>query len=99
MPESRNKVKKTLGPLGLYYESIHACSNDHVLLRKEFANVVLCPRCDASRYQEDVQGNKVPSKVLRHFPLIPCIKHMFRCKEIASLMSWNADNKSIDGTM
>ena len=42
---------------------------------------------------------KVPSKVLRHFPLIPHIKHMFRCKEIGSLMSWHADNKSTDDTM
>ena len=24
---------------------------------------------------------------------------MFRCKEIANLMSWHADNKSTDGTM
>ena len=78
---------------------MHACPNDHVLFRKELANEVLCLQCGASRYQEDVQGNKVPSKVLRHFPLIPCIKHMFRCKLITSLMLWHADNQSIDGTM
>ena len=24
---------------------------------------------------------------------------MFRCKEIASLMSWHAENRMIDGTM
>ena len=99
MPKSRSKAKKTLGTLGLHYKSLHACPNDHVLFKKELANEVLCPQCGASQYREDVQGNKVPSKVLRHFPLIPRIKHMFRCKEIASLMSWHADNKSTDGTM
>ena len=99
MPESRSEAKKTLGTLGLHYESIHACPNDHVLFKKELANEVLCPQCGASRYRENVQGNKVPRKVLRHFPLIPRIKHMFRCKEIASLMSWHANNKSTDGTM
>ncbi|MCO5556418.1 hypothetical protein L7F22_009967 [Adiantum nelumboides] len=99
MPESRNAAKKTLATLGLDYESIHACPNDHVLFRKELAKEVHCPQCHASRYREDVQGNKVPAKVLRHFPLIPRIKHMFRCKEIAGLMSWHANNKSIDGMM
>ncbi|MCO5608035.1 hypothetical protein L7F22_062238 [Adiantum nelumboides] len=99
MPESRNAAKKTLATLGLDYESIHACPNDHVLFRKELAKEVHCPQCHASRYREDVQGNKVPAKVLRHFPLIPRIKHMFKCKEIAGLMSWHANNKSIDGMM
>ena len=41
----------------------------------------------------------MPSKFLRHFPLIPRIKHMFRCKEIASLMSWHVENRSTDGIM
>ncbi|MCO5577427.1 hypothetical protein L7F22_031259 [Adiantum nelumboides] len=99
MPESRNAAKKTLATLGLDYKSIHACPNDHVLFRKELAKEVHCPQCHASRYREDVQGNKVPAKVLRHYPLIPRIKHMFRCKEIAGLMSWHAKNKSIDGMM
>ena len=99
MPESHNEAKKKLATLGLDYECIHACPNDHVLFRKELANEVRCPRCGASRYQEDVQGNKVPSKVLRPFPLNPHIEHMFRCKEIVSLMSWPIDNKSTDGTM
>ena len=48
MSESHNKAKKTLGTLGLNYESIHACPNDHVLFKKELANEVLCPQCGAS---------------------------------------------------
>ena len=58
-----------------------------------------CPKCHASRYREDLQGDKIPQKVLRHFPLIPRIKHMFRCKGIADLMSWHALNRSTDGKM
>ena len=41
----------------------------------------------------------MPSKILRHFPLIPRIKNMFKCKEIARLMSWHVENKSINGMM
>ena len=50
MLESRSKAKKTLGTLGLDYECIHACPNDHVLFSKGLANEVLCPQCGASRY-------------------------------------------------
>ena len=38
MPESRTEAKKTLATLGLDYEGIHACPNDHVLFKKELAN-------------------------------------------------------------
>ena len=55
--------------------------------------------CDASWFYKDVQGNRIPNKVLRHFSLIPQIKHMFKCKEIATLMSWYAENKSTNNTM
>ena len=85
--------------MGLDYKSIHACPNDHVLFRKELANETKCPKWHASHYREDVQGDMIPHKVLRHFPLLPCIKRMFRCKGIANLMSWHASNKSTDGRM
>ena len=39
----------------------------------------------------------VPHKVLRHFPIIPRIKHMFKCKSIAELMSWHSSHRSDDG--
>ena len=99
MSKSRSTTKKTLRTLGLDYESIHACPDDHVLFRKELANKTECPKHHASHYREDVQGDKIPHKVLRHFPLVPRMKHMFRCKGIANLMSWHASNKSIDGRM
>ena len=44
-------------------------------------------------------GEAVPVEVLRHFPIIPRIKSMFRCKSIAQLMSWHAKSRSIDGVM
>ena len=50
MPESHNEAKKTLATLGLDYEIIHACPNDHVFSRKDLENEVQCPRCSASRY-------------------------------------------------
>ena len=99
MPESGQVATKMLTTMGLDYKSIHAYPSDHVLFQQELANEEQCPQCDVSRCCKDVQGNKIPNKVLRHFLLIPQIKHMFRCKEIASLMSWHAKNQSIDNTM
>ena len=56
-----------------------------------------CPECGVSRYRQDLQGTNIPCKVLRHFPLIPRLRHMFRCKSIASLMTWHLKGASKDG--
>ena len=68
-----------------------------MLFPKEYVELEKCPKCNADRYCKDVQGDAVLEKVLRHFPLLPRIQHMIRCKSIARLMSWHSQNKSTDG--
>lgn len=97
MPSCRDDARKILQKLGVDYDTIHACPNDCVLFRKEYAELEKCPTCGTNRYRKDLQGSTVPEKVLRHFPLIPRIQHMFRCKTIAGLMSWHSQNRSKDG--
>ena len=97
MPSSRDDARKILRKLGVDYNSIHACPNDCVLFQKEYADLERCPICGADRYRKDVQGDTVREKLLRHFPLIPWIKHMFRCSSIVGLMSWYSQNRSTDG--
>ena len=87
MPSSSNDAKNILQKLGMDYNTIHACPNNCVLFQKEYANLERCPICNANRYHKDVQGDGIPKKVLRHFPLVPHIMHMFRCPSIVSLMS------------
>ena len=58
-----------------------------------------CSQCGSSRYREDVIGKAIPVKVLRHFPIIPRIKSMFRCKDIARLMTWHQSTRSTDEVM
>jgi hypothetical protein len=36
----------------------------------------------------------VPAKVLRHFPLIPQLKRMYRSPAISRLLKWAAENKT-----
>ena len=81
------------------YTKIHACPNDCVLFRNEYEHLRVCPKCGAKRFREDLVGEAVPAKVLRHFPIIPRIKSMFRCKSIAQLMSWHAKSRSTDDVM
>ena len=57
--------------IGMHYEAIHACPNDHVIYynQHEFAT-----ECHISRYQIDQVTKKVPHKVLCYIPIIPCLQ-------------------------
>ena len=94
LPKSRYEAKKFLKNLGLTYDSIHACENGCILYRGEHKDLDKCSKCDCSRYVEG--SSTVPRKVLRHFPLIPRLKRMYRCKSIAGLMQHHANNRPKD---
>ena len=96
MPPTRRDAKKLLTSMGMDYHRIHACRNDCILFRNEYEHMLECPVCRSKRYREDVVGEAIPVKVLRHFPIIPRIKSMFRCKSIASLMTWHQSSRSTD---
>ena len=49
LPKSMYETKKTIKVLGLEYEKIHACLNDCILYRNEFADLIECQNCRASR--------------------------------------------------
>lgn len=50
LPKSMYEAKKTIKVLGLEYEKIHACPNDCIMYRNEFADLTQCPNCGASRW-------------------------------------------------
>lgn len=99
MPSDRARAKSILQSIGLDYISYHACPKDCILFRQEYEGLDTCPHCLSSRFRSDVQGTRVPAKVLRHFPIIPRIQMMFKCKSIASLMSWHQTTRSTDNIM
>ena len=98
LPTSEGIATTMVSRLGLRYDAIDACRNGCVLYRREYSELEACPVCDAGRYKF-VGTSKVPSKVLRHFPLVPRLKRMFSTPQLASLMTWHGDNVSIDGKM
>ncbi|KAL3681546.1 hypothetical protein R1sor_024502 [Riccia sorocarpa] len=95
-PASRAQAKQIMGKLGLSYTSIDACPAGCVLFRREHEHLSQCPVCGQNRFKQ-VGKRPVPLRVLRHFPLLPRMKRMFQCKEIAKLMRWSNENKSSDG--
>ncbi|KAL3685350.1 hypothetical protein R1sor_003372 [Riccia sorocarpa] len=96
LPSNHYQAKKLISRLSLDYKIIHTCPNGCVLFRGEYSNCDLCPQCGSNRYKL-VGRSQVPAKVLRHFPVIPRMKRMFRVKTIAELMRWSSENKSTDG--
>ncbi|KAL3690308.1 hypothetical protein R1sor_016617 [Riccia sorocarpa] len=95
-PRSRSQAKVIVRKLGLNYISIHACPSGCVLFKGEYENLRTCPKCGAARYKE-VGRNSILEKVLRYFPVIPCLQRMYKCREIAYLLTWSARHKSSDG--
>jgi hypothetical protein len=78
IPDSLDKVRKVVRDLGLDYEKIHACVNDYVLFRRNYASTDKYPTCGESRWKNDevatgtISTKKLyPCKTLRYFPVIP----------------------------
>ena len=103
LPKSTDEVKKFLKQFGFGYDVIHACKNDCILYRKQYENVVSCPRCSESRWEKDKQTREekkgIPAKVLRYFPIKDRFRRMFRSKRLSEDLCWHSTNASEDGTM
>ena len=103
LPTSMDAMKKFLKTFGFGYDNIHACKNDCILYRKEYADLSSCPRCSASRWELDKHTGEekkgIPGKVLRYFPIKDRFRRMFRSKRMAQDLRWHFSNASTDGTM
>ena len=110
LPANTYRAKKVICPLGLEVEKIHACRNDCILYRKEFANLHSCPVCGASRYKGKIAPERIeervevtkgtPAKVAWYLPIIPCLKHLFANPKEAKMFRWHAEKrKASDGKL
>ena len=98
LPKTEYEASKILRQLGLAYNMIHACPKGCCLFRGELEDLEKCPVCESDRYR--MQGrSRVPTLILRHFPLIPQLQRMFSSKKLSKLNVWHHFNKSADGKM
>lgn len=85
--------------LGMDYKMYHACQNDCILFKGAHINAQTCPECGESRFKAEdagAQNNKVPRKILRHFLIIPRLRHIMQCPSLAQYMDWHSRHRSID---
>ena len=71
IPTSSYEAKKTLSSLGMDYKKIHACPNDCILYRGEYAELRSCPVCGVSRWKimkKLAVKDGIPAKVLWYSP-------------------------------
>jgi hypothetical protein len=54
--ESVYEAKKIIYPLGIKVEKLHACKNNCVLFRGDYANLDKCPKCGYDRYKRNKDG-------------------------------------------
>ena len=85
--------------VGMEYQTIHACPNNHIIYHKQHEFATKYPICHISRYQLDQLTKKVPHKVLRHIPIIPHLQQLFKCNSLAQSMDYHAQNRSQDDIM
>ena len=105
IPNTMDKVRKVVHDLGLDYEKIHACVNDCVLFRKDYATMDKCPTCGESRWKNDEEESGststkkcYPRKILRYFPVIPRLQRLYMRDNTSSLMRWHkSDERVSDG--
>lgn len=97
LPNSHYAAAKTIRRLGLHYNNIHACPDGCVLYEEEHSQLQTCPKCSKSRWMQGT--NSIPAKVIRHFPIIPRLKRMWRSPEIAGMLMGHTKHISDDGIM
>jgi hypothetical protein len=57
--------------IGMDYQTIDACPNDHIIYYGQHASKIECLQCLISRYRTDQVTKRVPRKVVCHIPIIP----------------------------
>jgi len=57
LPIRNYEAEKVLCPMGLEYQKIHACPNDCVLYKEEFASLKACPTCGLLQFKKKIDGN------------------------------------------
>ncbi len=78
-------VKTLCQRIGLEYNKIHACISRCVLYKGQYVGHIQYPKCGSARYKQ-VGRTQVPMKVVRHFPIIPWLKRMYRSTTMLELL-------------
>ena len=74
LPRTCQEVFLIMKEIGMEYQAIDACPNDHIIYYGKYAQENKWPQCEISRYRTDQVTKKVPHKFLHYIPIIPCFQ-------------------------
>jgi hypothetical protein len=99
LPRTYRGLNAIMKDIGMDYQTIDACPNDHIVYYGQHASKTECLQCLISRYRTNQVTKRVSQKVLRHIPIIPRFQQLFKCESIAQFMDYYACNRSGDGVL
>ena len=71
LPPTYRYLSSIMREIGLHYEAIHACPDDHVIYYNQHEFEIECSECHVSRYRIDKVAKKMPHKVIHYIPIFP----------------------------
>ena len=77
LPRTYQDLTSIMKYVGMEYQAIDACPNDHILYYNQYEFAIECPICHSSRYRTDQVTKKVSHKVLRYIPIIPRLRDIW----------------------
>ena len=69
LPRTYRGLSATMKEIGMHYESIHACPDDHVIYYNQHEFATECLKCDISRYRTDQVTKRCLVRFFVIFPL------------------------------
>jgi len=107
LSKNHYEAKKILCVVGMEYQKIHACLNDCILYRNQFAKMCKCPTCGVLRYKvkddkcsdNATTNNSRPTKVCWYLIIIPRFKQLLANEHDAKNLTWHADGRKSDGLL
>ena len=74
LPCTYRDLYSIMKEIGMHYEAIHACPDDHVIYYNQHEIATEFSECHISRYRIDQVTKKVSHKVICYIPIIPCLQ-------------------------
>jgi hypothetical protein len=99
LPHTYQEMCAIMKDIGMEFQAIDACTNDHIIYYGQYASEMKCLQCQISRYQTDQVTKKVSRQVLCYIPIIPRLQRLFRCQSIAQFMDYHVHHRSEDGVL
>ena len=82
LPDSYISARRLVEPLFVKTQVYHACPNDCILFRNQYADNIACPMCNANRYN----STNHPVRKFIYLPIGPRLVRMFGSKAISQIL-------------